>query len=176
MEKLSQKANPGKLFLTIFLFVALFGIAFALSLVLTNKKDAANEDKEIVPTAEIILPQSTPTPEISATPTIGIINKAGEGCKISGCNGEICLNTSDELAVSTCIYKEYFACYKSAKCEKQSSGNCDWTETKTLKECITQKQDAFCGGIAGKTCPDGFTCQLDGNYPDAGGKCVKVEN
>jgi len=30
----------------------------------------------------------------------------------------------------------------------------------------------FCGGIAGLPCPAGFTCKLDGSYPDAGGKCV----
>jgi hypothetical protein len=31
----------------------------------------------------------------------------------------------------------------------------------------------FCGGIAGVTCPQGYTCKLDGGYPDAGGKCTK---
>lgn len=36
----------------------------------------------------------------------------------------------------------------------------------------------FCGGIAANLpenqCPGGYKCQLDGNYPDAGGKCVKI--
>lgn len=32
---------------------------------------------------------------------------------------------------------------------------------------------SFCGGIAGTPCPSGFICNLDGSYPDAGGKCVK---
>jgi len=36
----------------------------------------------------------------------------------------------------------------------------------------------FCGGIAANLpenqCPSGYKCQLDGNYPDAGGKCVKL--
>jgi hypothetical protein len=40
------------------------------------------------------------------------------------------------------------------------------TETAT-----TERQ--FCGGIAGKQCAEGYICQLDGNYPDAGGTCVK---
>lgn len=31
----------------------------------------------------------------------------------------------------------------------------------------------FCGGIAVYPCPAGYTCKLDGNYPDAGGACVK---
>lgn len=32
---------------------------------------------------------------------------------------------------------------------------------------------AFCGGIAGIQCPTGYTCKLDGQYPDAGGLCIK---
>lgn len=35
----------------------------------------------------------------------------------------------------------------------------------------------FCGGIAANLpenqCPKGYKCRLDGNYPDASGKCVK---
>lgn len=31
----------------------------------------------------------------------------------------------------------------------------------------------FCGGIANIECPSDYKCQLDGSYPDAGGKCVK---
>jgi hypothetical protein len=34
------------------------------------------------------------------------------------------------------------------------------------------KDTIFCGGIAGKDCPFGYTCKLDGSYPDAGGTCV----
>lgn len=31
----------------------------------------------------------------------------------------------------------------------------------------------FCGGIAALPCGSGYRCQLEGNYPDAGGVCVK---
>jgi hypothetical protein len=43
--------------------------------------------------------------------------------------------------------------------------------TKVPKESLSQ----FCGGIAGLTCPDGYTCKLDGDYPDAGGSCAPEE-
>ncbi|KKQ53021.1 hypothetical protein A2865_02730 [Candidatus Woesebacteria bacterium RIFCSPHIGHO2_01_FULL_39_17] len=33
----------------------------------------------------------------------------------------------------------------------------------------------FCGGIAGIECLPGYICKLEGNYPDAGGYCVKEE-
>lgn len=32
---------------------------------------------------------------------------------------------------------------------------------------------SFCGGIAAKSCPSGHTCAYEGDYPDAGGMCVK---
>ncbi len=32
----------------------------------------------------------------------------------------------------------------------------------------------FCGGIAAFGCPRGWQCALDGDYPDAGGKCVRA--
>jgi len=30
----------------------------------------------------------------------------------------------------------------------------------------------MCGGFAGISCPSGYSCQLDGVYPDAAGHCV----
>ncbi len=38
---------------------------------------------------------------------------------------------------------------------------------------FTDSEGAFCGGFAGTACPEGYACRLDGNYPDAAGKCVK---
>ncbi|MBM3200347.1 hypothetical protein FJZ53_05395 [Candidatus Woesearchaeota archaeon] len=35
------------------------------------------------------------------------------------------------------------------------------------------KENEFCGGIAGTMCCEGISCKLDGNYPDAGGVCIK---
>lgn len=39
--------------------------------------------------------------------------------------------------------------------------------------CPTTTQGTFCGGIAGIACQSGFECKLDGDYPDAGGTCIK---
>lgn len=35
-------------------------------------------------------------------------------------------------------------------------------------------KETFCGGIAGIRCGEGFTCKLEGNFPDAGGFCVSA--
>lgn len=37
-----------------------------------------------------------------------------------------------------------------------------------------QAPPQFCGGIMGKPCPFGYSCQYDGSYPDASGTCVHL--
>ncbi|MDB5204518.1 MAG: hypothetical protein JWP09_546 [Candidatus Taylorbacteria bacterium] len=55
-------------------------------------------------------------------------------CYVGGCSSEVC---SDQKGiVSTCIYREEYACYKTATCERQTNGNCGWTETTALTTCI----------------------------------------
>ncbi len=34
-------------------------------------------------------------------------------------------------------------------------------------------ESLFCGGLIARTCPGGYVCKLDGNYPDAGGVCLE---
>ena len=46
-------------------------------------------------------------------------------------------------------------------------------EQKLLEAPRGGEKEEFCGGITGKSCPEGYTCKLDGSYPDAGGKCIK---
>src|SRR3989338_1068864 len=55
-----------------------------------------------------------------------------------------------------------------------------WGQNNATKEnqcsngvCGNNQEETFCGGIAGLPCSDGYKCILDGNYPDAGGKCFK---
>lgn len=43
----------------------------------------------------------------------------------------------------------------------------------TFKFLDQSEEGTFCGGIAGIICPTGYECLYDGNYPDAGGKCVE---
>lgn len=47
----------------------------------------------------------------------------------------------------------------------------------TFKFSDENVEGKFCGGIAANLpenqCPSGYRCQLDGKYPDAGGKCIK---
>ena len=56
------------------------------------------------------------------------------GCFVGGCSRQICSDDPD--VVSTCEYKEEYACYKSARCERQMDGKCGWTETPEFNICM----------------------------------------
>lgn len=58
------------------------------------------------------------------------------GCKVGGCSSQLCIDESQEDLATTCEYKEEYACYKSAKCERQEDGQCGWTPTEELVVCL----------------------------------------
>ena len=55
-------------------------------------------------------------------------------CFVGGCSGQIC--SEEPGAISTCEFRAEYACYKTAKCERQTNGQCGWTETPTLRMCL----------------------------------------
>lgn len=54
-------------------------------------------------------------------------------CVVTGCSSHIC---AEEPMFTTCEYKLEYACYKSAVCERQGSGECGWTESSKLSKCL----------------------------------------
>lgn len=84
--------------------------------------------------AQSNLPQQQVTQNQSQPATT---TPASSGCVVGGCSKELCMEASDVgQIVSACIYRSEFACYKSAVCERQASGKCDWTPTPVLQTCI----------------------------------------
>jgi hypothetical protein len=63
-----------------------------------------------------------------------VAGAATGGCFIGGCSNQIC--SDQEGAVSTCEYKEEYACYAASKCERQATGQCGWTETPEFNICM----------------------------------------
>jgi hypothetical protein len=121
--------------------------------------------------------QPVAQPENSTTKSEGARKTLpGEGCKISGCSGQLCV-AEGESGISTCEWKDEYACYGSAKCEKQPSGKCGWTQTPELQQCLSG------GGIPGDPriscdenaeCPVGYSCQSRSTCT-AGGACTTIE-
>lgn len=63
------------------------------------------------------------------------------GCEVGGCSGQLCLPEGSDLA-STCEWREEYACYADATCEKQANGKCGWTETDELTACLEDAKPA----------------------------------
>lgn len=62
-------------------------------------------------------------------------NAAASGaCYTGGCSGQIC--SDQEGAISTCEWREEYACYQAATCERQPDGECGWTPTAELNACL----------------------------------------
>lgn len=70
------------------------------------------------------------------TPSTQPLSKSG--CAVGGCSGQLCIEAS-EIAkgggMSTCEYREEYACYKQSLCERQPSGQCGWTKTPEFETC-----------------------------------------
>jgi hypothetical protein len=54
-------------------------------------------------------------------------------CMKTGCSGQVC---SDEEVITTCEFKPEYECYKKAACERQKNGECGFTQTPELLECL----------------------------------------
>ena len=55
-------------------------------------------------------------------------------CYVGGCSSQLC--TDQPGAISTCEWREEYACYRDATCEVQADGNCGWTPTAELQACL----------------------------------------
>lgn len=77
-------------------------------------------------------PIFSPTTSPEESPVAG----AG-GCIATGCSGQIC---AEEEVITTCEFLPEYACYKTARCERQSDGQCGWTSTPELVRCLDQNR------------------------------------
>lgn len=57
-------------------------------------------------------------------------------CFKTGCSSQVC---SDHAVVTTCEFRPEYACYQKAACERQADGNCGFTKTAELTECLARK-------------------------------------
>ncbi|MDX1920381.1 MAG: hypothetical protein SFU25_06560 [Candidatus Caenarcaniphilales bacterium] len=65
--------------------------------------------------------------------------KPSGSCKRGGCSGHLCIEAGNE-GISTCEWREEYACYRNATCDRQANGLCGWTMDEDLKGCLTGKR------------------------------------
>jgi hypothetical protein len=59
-----------------------------------------------------------------------------DSCFVGGCGAEVCSGRPD--VVSICIYRDAFACFQTGTCERQADGQCGWTATRELVQCLIE--------------------------------------
>lgn len=60
----------------------------------------------------------------------------GNGCKVIGCNSELCVAEDTDNLGTICVWQPWFACYSGAVCQRQSDNECGWTQTAELQQCL----------------------------------------
>jgi hypothetical protein len=56
-------------------------------------------------------------------------------CFKTGCSSQVC---SDRKVVTTCEFRPEYECYQKAECKRQTDGNCGFTKTRELTECLAR--------------------------------------
>ncbi len=79
--------------------------------------------------------QGSSVSSASSASSVSSVQQQAGGCKVGGCSSHLCVEENDP-GFSTCEWREEYACYQSATCERQASGNCGWTQTAELQSCL----------------------------------------
>lgn len=80
------------------------------------------------------VPAVTPKPPVTIPREEPVIAGA---CAVGGCSSQLCGEAADmDGMVTTCEYREVYACYQTATCERQATGKCGWTDTPELAMCL----------------------------------------
>lgn len=73
-----------------------------------------------------------PNCEFAACPGV----KSGtKECVRGGCSGQIC-EEAGTGTITTCEYSAVYGCYQQAECTEQLSGECGFTQTPALQQCL----------------------------------------
>jgi hypothetical protein len=70
----------------------------------------------------------------TATAAYHRLSDASAACYVGGCSGQVC--SDQEGVITTCEWHPEYACYQTATCERQTDGNCGWTDTAELDACL----------------------------------------
>jgi hypothetical protein len=89
-------------------------------------------------------------------------------CRPTGCSRHLC---ADEELATTCEWRGEYACYQTARCERQTDGKCGWTMDDALASCLGKsppvQDDCRKTGCSGHRCADRdlvTTCEWKDEY------------
>lgn len=104
--------------------------------------------------------------------TVAVDAGTGPGpCFRGGCSNQLCTDVPD--APSTCEWHDSYACFQAATCARQPSGQCGFTPSPALTQCLGGGVDAgpapcYRGGCSNQLCTDtpdvASTCEWHADY------------
>ncbi len=98
--------------------------------IIDSEAEAPTEEPDTVVNPPVVKPNPPIIPPSNPPVLAG-------ACAVGGCSSQLCGEAADmEGMVTTCEYREEYACYQTAKCERQATGQCGWTETPELAMCL----------------------------------------
>lgn len=69
---------------------------------------------------------------------------AGKSCVVGGCSSQLCTDAAQGSMASTCEWRSSYGCYgKHSTCEIQPNGECGWTPTDGLQQCLAEPEKEF---------------------------------
>jgi hypothetical protein len=63
------------------------------------------------------------------------IAECRKACVKGGCSQTLCIEEGEDV-MTTCEWRDEYACYQTASCERQADGACGWTDTPDLQACL----------------------------------------
>lgn len=82
----------------------------------------------------------------------------GDACVRAGCSDHLCIDEGLDIT-STCEWRPVYACYQQATCERQQNGQCGFTPTHALVECLERHGQGMCR--VDPRWQDGFTAECE---------------
>lgn len=83
--------------------------------------------KAWLPTSTGARPEASTKVEVLAAP---------QRCYVGGCSSHVCSDRPD--VITTCDWRPQYACYRTATCARQANGQCGWTATTALQQCLAR--------------------------------------
>ncbi len=63
-----------------------------------------------------------------------------DGCVHGGCSGQLCVEEGSD-GVTTCEWRQVYACYQKARCARDTQGKCNFILDDDANECIASSKD-----------------------------------
>jgi hypothetical protein len=109
--------------------------------------EAVAEAGRAMTTAEGILVAGNPSPIVGPAGRANTLRAtqfylrrpapiAGRRCIKTGCGGQVC---AEQEVITTCEWRPEHECYRRARCERQTNGECGFTQTHELITCLARR-------------------------------------